>query len=215
VDFCAASIISDAPTDQVGDGGAIPTVALFRKQDWVVAEVSLSCAQQFIRKHHYSKGCSNTRVLTTGLFRRGWFWESDCVGVTLWIPPTNSAARAIAPERWTGVLACSRLVILDEIPTNAESFLLRHSMRFLDRKKWPVLVSYSDSWQGHNGTIYRASGWRDDGQTSAEAVYQLNGRSLSRRCGAYTRTHKDMLQLGSTFVGKFPKTRWIHEDYPA
>lgn len=70
----ATSIDGDATTIQVGEGGSSPTVALFRKADWWVDEVSLAFTQAFIEHHHYSEGGSNTRVYTHGLFPRGYFW---------------------------------------------------------------------------------------------------------------------------------------------
>ncbi len=210
MDHRATSIMSDAPAYQAGDGGATPTVALFRKQDYEVREVSLAFAQEFTRLHHYSKGGSNTRVLTTGLFRRGRLEESEAVGITWWLPPTKSASMAHAPSNWNTVLACSRLAILDEVPCNAESFLLRHSMRFINRKRWPVLISYADDWSGHKGTIYKAAGWTESGKTAPERVYTLNGRMVSRKAGPKTRRHDEMLALGCVCEGSFSKTRWIH-----
>jgi hypothetical protein len=218
----ATSIDGDARAIHACEGGSSPTVALFRKEDWIVAEISLKLATRVIEEWHYSGGCSNTRVLTTGLYRRsklrpsGLFGEKafgivhPVVGVTLWMPPIKPAAIAACPENWRGVLVCSRMVILDEIPTNAESFLLRHSMRFIDRDKWPCLLSFSDDWQGHKGTIYRAAGWKEAGKTKPEPVFVKDGRMVSRKRGPNTRTHAEMLALGCVMVGKYAKTRWIH-----
>jgi len=36
-------------------------------------------------------------------------------------------------------------------------------MSMLDRKTWPVLLTYADTGQGHTGAIYLATGWEPDG----------------------------------------------------
>lgn len=206
----AASIDGDAPAVHVGEGGSNPTAALFRKKEWWVDEVSLDFAQHFIEAHHYAAGGSNTRVYTHGLYPRNHFWENECVGVAWWIPPTKTAARAAYPLNWKGVLALSRLAILPGIPANACSFLIRHSMRLIDRAIWPCLLSYADTWRGHTGAIYKAAGFREAGMTKPERVYVLDGRMVARKAGQRTRTHAEMLALGCECVGAFPKIRFIH-----
>lgn len=208
--MCADSASAAYLANQLGDGGSMPTSALFRKKDWRVADIGLEFAQRFIKQHHYAAGGSNTRVYTHGLYPRGWFWESECVGVAWWIPPTKAAALAAYPSNWQSVLVCSRMAVLDEIPCNAESFLLAHSIRLIDRDRWHCLLSYADDWQGHRGTIYKAAGFTESGKTKPERCYVKDGRMGSRKAGPHTRTHAEMLALGYACVGRFAKTRFIH-----
>jgi len=201
---------SGMPGVQPGGGGANPTTTLFRKHDWWVESINdLSIAVRLIQKWHYSRGTSNTAVYCHGLFPRDWFWEEQAVGVAWWLPPTKTAAMSI-DQNWQGVLSLSRLAIDDSIPKNAESFLIRHSMRLLDRKRWPVLVTYADSWKAHTGTIYRAAGWTEDGRSKPERRYVRNGRLVSRKAGPRTRTHAEMLALGCECVGAFSAIRFVH-----
>jgi hypothetical protein len=60
-------------------------------------------------------------------------------------------------------LQLARLVVVPDAPKNAASFLLRHSMNLIDRERWPVLLTYADTGEGHTGAIYEATGWRFDG----------------------------------------------------
>lgn len=191
--------------------GSIPTASLFDKHAWRVAPVSLKQARLMVQKFHYSAGGSNTRVYCHGLFPKDWFWESECAGVAWWIPPTKGAALSAHPENWQGVLALSRLVIVPGVPSNACSFLIRHSMRLIDRAQWPCLLTYADDWRGHTGAIYKAAGFKECGKTKPERVYVRNGRMLSRKAGDKTRTHSEMLSLGCECVGSFSKTRFIHK----
>ncbi len=208
--MCAGSVEAARLPDRAEGGGSSPTPALFRKQDYEVQPCWLETAQRLTKLHHYAGGGSNTAVLTAGLFLRGTFMEADCLGITWWIPPTKSAALATFPEDWNGVLCLSRLVCVPGLLINACSFLLRHSMRFLDRGRWPCLVTYADEWRGHAGTIYKASGWTETGWTKPERRYVKNGRLVSRKAGPHTRTHAEMLALGCVCMGSFRARRFIH-----
>lgn len=64
-------------------------------------------------------------------------------------------------------------------------------MRFIDRQRWPILITFADSWQGHKGTIYKAAGWLQCGETKPEATYTLADRMICRKAGPKTRTHSE------------------------
>lgn len=180
------------------------------RKEWDVRPISLSTAQAMTAQHHYSKGGANTATYCHGLFRAGGFWEADCKGIAWWIPPTRGAAEATYPQRWEGVLALSRLVVLGEVPANGASFLLSRSMKLIDRSRWPCLVTYADTWRGHTGAIYKATNWDYVGITKPSAVWQLGGRMLARKAGGNTRTVDEMKSLGAVCIGSFPKHKFVH-----
>ena len=154
--ICGDSTMAVRPGQRVG-GGSIPTSPLqLRKAAYWVDDCSLAEAQAMVKAHHYSKGGSNTRTYSHGLYERA---TGQLVGCSWWIPPTRSAAEAWAGCHWQGVLALSRLVILPGVSSNACSFLLSKSVRLIDRRRWHTLVTYADDWRGHTGAIYRAAGW--------------------------------------------------------
>jgi len=195
-----------------GEGGANPTAPLlFIKRDWWVYDVDMDIARRLVELYHYAGAASNTATFLHGLFPRDAFWEAACAGIAWWIPPTKTAAQHAHPENWQGVLSLSRLVIAPGVPPNACTFLLRHSMRQIDRQRWPVLVTYADEWQGHTGHMYKVSGWRETGWTKPERCYVRDGKMVSRKAGPRTRTHKEMLKLGCVCVGSFRKKRFTHE----
>ena len=186
-----------------------------KAREWEVRDCPMETGVELVSRYHYAKGAANTRTYLHGLYPTGSWLESDCVGVAWWIPPTKSAAEATFPENWQGVLALSRLVIAPGVPKNACSFLLSRSMKLIDRKLWPCLVTYADEWRGHVGTIYRATNWQYVGLTKPEAVYTRNGRMVARKAGPSTRTHSDMLALGAEQQGKFAKHKFIHLEVAA
>lgn len=203
----------ERPANQRDGGGSIPTARLL-KREWEVGECHFDLAKSLTRRFHYSAGGSNTNVLVCGLWRRGQWLDRDCHGATWWLPPTKTAGGSVCKENPQGVLALSRVVVVPGTPKNACSFLIRHSMRFVDRARWPVLVSYADEWQGHEGTIYKAladAGWVFDGYTKPERTYvDGNGKMVSRKRGPRTLTHDEMLDEGCTCVGRFRRKRFVH-----
>jgi hypothetical protein len=61
----------------------------------------------------------------------------------------------------------ARLYLLDDIPRNAETWLIAKSIKYI-RRNHPgtsYLVSYADPAVGHAGVVYRASNWISDGMT--------------------------------------------------
>jgi hypothetical protein len=190
---------SGTPSDQLGGGGATPTPALekLRSSDWVVQPVSLITAAELVRFEHYAKGGPNTASYTHGLFRRGDFMDAQCRGVAWWKNVSRPAGLATYPENWNGVLGLTRLVVVPGVPKNAASFLLAHSRRMIDRKRWPCLVTWADTAEGHTGAIYRADNWEYMGLSAPEPMFRINGRMTARRAGPVTRTHAQMLVLGA------------------
>ena len=172
--------------------------------------VSIEIGRRLVIAHHYARGTSNTRTYLHGLFPADSFWDEECMGVTWWIPPTKAAALATFPNNWQGVLSLSRLVIVPEMPKNACSFLIARSMKLIDRSKWPCLVTYADSWRGHEGTIYQAANWEYVGETAAEEGWIKNGRLISRKAGPKTRTADEMRALGAESIGRHTKKKFVH-----
>lgn len=180
-----------------------------KRSEWEVREVSIQTARALVEKYHYAKGASNTRIHCHGLFRSGAFWENECVGVAWWLAPTRAAAEATYPPNWKGVLSLSRLVIAPGVPKNACTFLLARSVKLIDAKRWPCLVTYADDWRGHTGTIYRASNWKYLGKTKGHPTWTVNGVMTARKAGPKTRTRDQMLALGAVCEGVHAKHKFV------
>lgn len=85
------------------------------------------------------------------------------VGAIVYAAPPREANTRYGGEVWE----LARLYLLDEIPRNAETFLIARSVRYIARHHVHVhtLLSYADPSAGHRGTIYRAANWTEDGAT--------------------------------------------------
>jgi hypothetical protein len=74
---------------------------------------------------------------------------------------------------------------------------------------WDHLVTFADSSQGHNGTIYRATNWVDRGLTKpAPRWVDGDGRQVATKCGPVTRTRAQMEALGYVMTGRFSKRKF-------
>lgn len=144
---------------------------------WTVHPIDHAAASALVTEAHYARGASRTAVACHGLFDPSW----RLVGAAMWMPPLPGAARTavscttIAPG---GVLALSRLVVRGGAPANATGFLLGRSMAWVDRGRWPCLLTFADLRLGHEGVVYKATNWEDLGLTASSSYW------TARRGGA-------------------------------
>lgn len=99
------------------------------------------------------------------------------VGTVVFSAPPREVNKRYGGVTWE----LARLYLLDEVPRNAETWLLGRSARYVKANHPEVkfLLSYADPSVGHAGTIYRAANWRADGKTDDERK--------SARCDYYDR----------------------------
>ena len=152
-------------------------------------------AKAFVTQHHYSGSYPAAR-LAVGLMRRTGVDQSRLVGVCVFGVPMNerSVPRYIGVEPNRGV-ELSRLVLLDEVLSDGESWFVARAMSMLRAEKPEVagVVSYADPterWDadgnrckpGHIGVIYQALNFGYFGRGCARTlVLSRDGRVVSQR----------------------------------
>jgi hypothetical protein len=177
-----------------------------RAKDYDVRDVAAREAREFVAAHHYSKGCSNTRVYSHGLYRCG---EADLLGVAIWLPPTKVAAQSVNREAWQKVLSLTRLAVRADVPSNAASFLMARSIKLIRQDgRFVSLVTYADDFMGHTGAIYRATNWTYVGQMKGSPRWEdADGRQVARK-STVSRNDAQMRELGYRNVGTFGKRKF-------
>ena len=143
----------------------------------------------FVRRHHYS-GTYPPAQLRAGLYTRG-----ELVGVAVLSPGASKRALDKAlpyPDACRAEL--SRLVLLDEVPANGESWFMARVFALAARQGFEAVVAYSDPEQrvtglgevvfgGHIGTVYQALSARYTGKTNTRTWrFFPDGSVLSDRC---------------------------------
>lgn len=153
-------------------------------------------AKPFVERHHYSGSFPATR-LSCGLFRNGAGGTSELVGVCSFAVPMNNAAIPLhtgLDDHLAGV-DLGRLVLLDDVAANGESWFVSRAFRLLRREKPDILsvIAYSDPVRrisrdgavvmpGHCGMVYQALSAECRGRSSARTDHILpNGRIISPR----------------------------------
>lgn len=150
-------------------------------------------ARAFVERHHYSGSWVAARRVY-GLFRRVGCLRAHLAGVVAFSVPMQPASIAHHAGVAEGV-ELGRLVLLDEVGFNGESWFVARAMRAL-RAELPELravLSYSDPLPretldgqlvtpGHVGQVYQALGAAYVGRGRAEWIHlDAQGRTLSRR----------------------------------
>jgi len=126
----------------------------------------------FVKQYHYSKGIS------IGARCYGLFFNGELVGVCAFNTPCSENVRAsvLGKEYKSHITELHRLVLLDEVPKNAESFFISRALKLLKKDKpyyWAVL-SFADGSCGHLGIIYQATNAIYSGMTKGRATFYLD-----------------------------------------
>jgi len=167
-----------------------PAGETIRAAEYEVASIGPTHAKAFVETHHYSGSCSPT-MRPFGLFRRG-----ELAGVAVFGPlPSENAHRAVFPTLATAQgLTLGRLVLLESVPGNGESFFVARCFDQLARDHGVIAVeSCADPvprhaqdgrtiHRGHVGTIYQSLNGRFVGRTNPASLRLLpDGSVLSNR----------------------------------
>ncbi len=152
-------------------------------------------AKAFVTGHHYSGSYPAAR-LAVGLMRRSGVGASRLVGACVFGVPMNerSVPRYIGVEPNNGV-ELSRLVLLDEVLADGESWFVARALAVLKAQKPEIagVVSYADPTErsdaqgnvfkaGHIGTIYQALNFGYFGKGSSRTLLlSRDGRVVSQR----------------------------------
>jgi len=125
-----------------------------------VEPVSVTAVDGFIHAHYLHK--RPAIVLLALAMMRG----SRPLGCVIYSAPPRETDKRYGGKTWE----LARLYLLDDVPQNAETWLIAQSVKWIKRTHPEVcnLVSYADPSAGHSGTIYRAANWREDGRTDDE-----------------------------------------------
>lgn len=163
-----------------------PAGEAFDPRAFEVGPLAKADAKAFIATHHYLRSWPAARRWS-GLFTRG----GALVGVLVFSQPTADAV--LKPWTRESAMCLGRLVLLDEVPGNAESFFVARCLDLIRREGFEGVVSFSDptprfttsgerTTPGHVGVIYQAVNAVYTGRSRAEAQLLLpDATTIHRR----------------------------------
>lgn len=145
-------------------------------------------AKAFIARHHYAGSGVPPLRRRFGLYRSG-----ELVGVAGFSVPQNKFTYKLLPGERPECADLGRLVLLDDVPANGETWFLARCFEALRAEGFRSIVSFSDpiprtnrdgglSFTGHIGTIYQASNAIYMGLSKAETKFLLpDGTTIPSR----------------------------------
>lgn len=171
-----------------------PAGETIRASDFEVASIDRDrVAKDFVVAHHYAASYPAARF-RFGLYRRG-----ELAGVAVFSHPANNATLRVFPCATLEATELGRLVLLDEVHANGESWFIARCFELLRREGIAGVVSFSDPmprtdamgatvFRGHIGTIYQATNAIYAGRARADTMRLLpDGRTLHNRALAKLR----------------------------
>lgn len=173
-----------------------PAGEVFNTARASVQEIDEAAAKPFTVRHHYEHSYPAARF-QAGLFVRNRFELERLVGVAVFSVPMS---QGVIPRWFEGLAAArgallGRLVLLDEVESNAESWFVARAFRLLKEKLGSVdgVLSYCDPVErlnaagervkpGHVGTVYQALNAAYLGLARARTeILSRDGRVFSQR----------------------------------
>jgi hypothetical protein len=148
-------------------------------------------ARRFVLSHHYSGSYPAARQ------RFGLYGPSGLEGVAVFSVPAQPKALDVLPGDRDTCGELGRLVLLDAVPANGESWFLARCFELLRREGWTGVVSFSDPvprttaagdvvFAGHIGGIYQATNGVYLGRADAHTLRLLpdatvlHGRAMAK-----------------------------------
>lgn len=169
-------------------------------------------ARRFVLEHHYAASYPAAR-LRVGLFVRNRFEREQLAGVAVFSVPMSQGViphwfEGLAPDRGAEL---GRLVLLDDVPSNAESWFVARAFRAIAGVLPQVvgILSYSDPVErlnaagevvkrGHIGTVYQALNACYLGRArGGTMILARDGRIVSRR--ALSKLRNDEVGAGYAY----------------
>ena len=192
--------------NQAGDGGANPTSSLsFR-----ICPIAHVVAKTFIETWHYSHRIPTGKNISFGLYTGDQLYAVIVYGIGV----NPYQASFLGVKR---VIEIKRMARSEPRLDYPLSRFISLSARFVAKEfPYDCIVAFADPEQGHEGTVYKASGFTLHGMTDA-AIHLVDAEgNIRHRRYAYrhARRHGIFIEesrkiLGVTPIKTLPKYRWV------
>lgn len=179
----------------------------------VVKDATDALTKDFVVRHHYSGSFPSARFR----FRVVDVDTEQTVGAIVYSHPTNDAVFSGLPGERGQQVELGRLVLIDEVPANAETAFVAESMRRIHREDGvESVISFSDPvartdvggrmvMPGHIGTVYQGlNGWFTGRATGRTLSLLPDGSVLSPRAIQKVRSR----ERGQQVRGAADPCRW-------
>jgi len=119
-------------------------------------------------------------------------------------------------KKYKNCIDIRRMACLDNSPVNSESWFLGQIIQWITcNTNYENVLSYSDMTVGHNGTIYKASNFKEIGLTTPTKYVEWNGKTYHPRSISIDRDYsyklREAIKTGEAVVKTgLPKRVWLY-----
>jgi hypothetical protein len=185
--------------------------------EFVVKKLPQGVGRDFIKAHHYTGGCG-TASMTWGMYSQR---TSELLGVIAFQTPISENVRksVFGEEQKHRVTELHRMAIVDRAPHNAGSWFISRTLDKLKayKPKYKAVVSFADTTEGHDGTVYQAANADYYGTTDKVTYYRTpDGQLKAPRQVGENITLSDAKERGWEPEQRDTKHRyvfWLPDEY--
>lgn len=179
---------------------------IFDKRRYKVKICKFKHIRHIFEKYHYKKGAMGGGISICFAMFEG---DNLVGGSVLGLPRHN--------KKYKNCIDIRRMALLDDAPINSESWFLSQIIKWCgSNTDYNYVLSYSDKTVGHIGTIYKASNFKNVGETTptkfvewGDKVYHPRSLSIDR---PYSYKLREAVKSGEAVVKTgLPKLVWIYE----
>ena len=171
-----------------------------------VYECKFSDIRHILEGFHYKKGHMGGGIsMCFAMFLNG-----ELVGGSVLGKPRHE-------KKYKNCIDIRRMALIDEAPKNSESYFLGRIIKWITNETdYNFVLSYSDTTQGHNGTIYKASNFKSIGTTTATKFVEWNGTIYHPRSLSIDRDYsyrmREAVKTGEAIIKTgLPKIIWLYD----
>lgn len=183
-----------------------------------VLPVDFQTVKGFIKKWHYLGDAPLNISLVFGLY-----YKQNLIGAMIYGSLSMLNTYKKYGDSQDSIIELKRLCCIDKTKKNTESYFISKTLKFIKNyTKYKTVVSYSDPFYNHLGTIYKASNFLHKGFTAKSKVIKwkdkfyhdkaLRCKDSHNRLKPFTYEIKKALQSGqATYIDKPPKHIYCYE----
>lgn len=205
-EFCVGSSMVEQLELLLENGGSIPTPTL----QFSVTIISYRQAKNFVEKWHYSHRIPTGKNICFGL----WYGQELYAVIVYGIGVNPYQAKFLKVE---SVVEIKRMCRSEPKKPYELSRFIRISLNMVKKlMNFQAVVAFADPEQGHEGTVYKATGFTHEGYTNPE--WHLVGEDGEKRHRRYAfrmaRRNEITVaeareKLGMKRIKTEPKHRWV------
>lgn len=149
-----------------------PSKGSYSIDDFNVSQIDQRAARAFIREYHYAQGMGNA-AMCWGLHDKP---TGKLLGVIAFHTPISENVRksVFGSEMKDSVTELHRMAIHPDAPHNTATWFIARALDGLKdyKPKYKAVVSFADSTEGHDGTVYQAANADYTGTTDKTVFYK-------------------------------------------